>query len=74
VMNCGRQPGGVGTLLAEAIGGPGTSDHYSALVKRARRPKAEGDASVVRNVRLWHKADIDFDTEHVCFRAQSGHP
>ena len=20
------------------------------------------------NVRLWHKADIDFDAEHVCFR------
>ena len=21
----------------------------------------------------WHKADIDFDAEHVCFRGQSGH-
>jgi hypothetical protein len=26
------------------------------------------------NVRYWRKADIDFDAEHVRFRAQSGHP
>ena len=25
------------------------------------------------NVCLWHKADIDFEAEHVCFRGQSGH-
>ena len=24
-------------------------------------------------VRNWHKADIDFDAEHVRFRGQSGH-
>ena len=23
--------------------------------------------------RLWHKADIEFDAEHVCFRRQSRH-
>src|SRR5262249_52767634 len=22
---------------------------------------------------FWHKADIDFDAEHVCFRGKSGH-
>jgi hypothetical protein len=25
------------------------------------------------NVRFWHKADIEFDAEHVRFREQSGH-
>src|SRR5262245_16591408 len=25
-------------------------------------------------VRLWHLADTDFDAEHVCFGAKSGHP
>jgi hypothetical protein len=25
------------------------------------------------NVRFWHLTDIGFDTENVCFRAQSGH-
>jgi hypothetical protein len=25
------------------------------------------------NVRFWHKADIEFDAEHVRFRGQSGH-
>jgi len=31
------------------------------------------DAMPVGQVRYWHKADIDFDAEHVCFRGQSGH-
>ena len=26
-----------------------------------------------RHVCLWHKADIEFDAEHVRFRGQSGH-
>jgi hypothetical protein len=26
------------------------------------------------NVRSWHKADIDFDGEHACFRGESGIP
>src|SRR5262245_49209168 len=25
-------------------------------------------------VRYWHKADIDFDAQHVCYWGQSGHP
>ena len=34
-------------------------------------PKFEGLSDCVC---FWHKADIDFDAEHVCFRGQSGHP
>jgi hypothetical protein len=30
-------------------------------------------SSLASDVRFWHKADIDFDAEHVCFRGQSGH-
>jgi hypothetical protein len=26
------------------------------------------------HVRSWHKADIDFDTEHVCFRGKADIP
>jgi hypothetical protein len=29
-------------------------------------------ATARQNVRYWHKADIDFDAEHVRFRGQSG--
>jgi hypothetical protein len=28
---------------------------------------------LMSQVRYWHKADIDFDAEHVRFRGQSGH-
>jgi hypothetical protein len=43
--------------------------------RRRRTPtdKEQQSAAFV-HVRLWHKADIDFDAEHVCFRVESGHP
>jgi hypothetical protein len=33
-----------------------------------------GTAQRICDLRFWHKADIDFEAEHVCFRGQSGHP
>jgi hypothetical protein len=49
------------------------------LILRERKPQNGRRISQLvhhrpTNVRYWHKADIDFDAEHVCFRGQSGHP
>jgi len=46
----------------------------SSFIAPTRAPCGlAGACSRFRNVRLWHKADIDFDDEHVRFRGQSGH-
>ena len=52
---------------------PARSDRSPALRIATSDCRADLTLKADGNVRFWHKADIDFDAEHVRFRGQSGH-
>ena len=61
-----------GELIRELPNGTYAPPTMSQAIKlRSYRRRSASSFGI--NVRFWHKADIEFDAEHVRFRGQSGH-